>query len=382
MFSDSLARLTSTESSIGALQIMASTYSYDAVELLTTPEASTSSFADVPDSFSREAFSGDELKMLATDSSAHLVGTQPVTRTIHYRLVYCVPASQVHNVWSAAHLSAESSHLTFTVSQANLAHLHWGGKSGSGPRSLKRLFAECKECQATLPEPRDRYHSAQGARPSRFGQLVMFDTKSFPIFGGGKQYIGTSLDKATGLLRCLLIASPNEDEAIRQVNDWLCCGVAIEVAYFDQHVSYVRSRKFRLFLRSKSITAMFSKGNDPRFISDLETAHRLLNNWVRTAADPLAWPPTMPGFEEFYNSAASTRTGVSPGGMALGHSAASSRAIAMRHKTLVLSIADRSEPDPPRVEAGNWADGNGTPRTGRKPLSSLSRFWTSSTPPA
>jgi hypothetical protein len=86
MFSDSLARLTSTESSIGALEIMASTYSYDAVELLSTPETSTSSFADVPDSFSREAFSEDELKMLATDSSAHLVGTQPVTRTIHYRL--------------------------------------------------------------------------------------------------------------------------------------------------------------------------------------------------------------------------------------------------------------------------------------------------------
>jgi hypothetical protein len=154
---------------------------------------------------------------------------------------------------------------------------------------------------------------------------------------------------------------PNEDEAIRQVNDWLRFGVSIEVAYFDQHVSYVKSKKFRHFLQ---ITAMFSKGHDPRFISDLETAHRLLNNWVRTAADPLAWPPTLPGFEEFYNSAASSRTGVSPGGMALGHSAASSKAIAHRHKTLVLSISDRKEPDPPRVEAGNLGRWRRNPKNG------------------
>ena len=74
--------------------------------------------------------------------------------------------------------------------------------------------------------------------------------------------------------------------------------------------------------------------------------------------------PTLPGFEEFYNSAASTRTGVSPGGMALGHSAASSRAIAHRHKTLVLSISDRKEPDPPRVEAGNLGRWRRNPKNG------------------
>jgi hypothetical protein len=97
----------------------------------------------------------------------------------------------------------------------------------------------------------------------------------------------------------------------------------------------------------------FSKGDDPRFISDLETAHKGLNHWVRTAVDPMDVASTIPEFEFHYNSAAGSRSGMSAAGLAFGPTPAAARALAVRHRSLLWSVSDSKEPTPPMVPAGH-----------------------------
>jgi hypothetical protein len=107
---------------------------------------------------------------------------------------------------------------------------------------------------------------------------VFFDQKSFAQLDV-KLVMGTSLDKATGHFRACIIPDESEASAIFQLEDWLRCGATIEVAYFDRHRSYLSSQRFRAFLATKGIKAEYSKGDDARWISDLETstAHRAMN---------------------------------------------------------------------------------------------------------
>ena len=306
-----------------------------------------------PDGYQLEEFSEGERKLMKESSQTyHTAKNQPVTRKIHGRQLFVVPASRVDDVFLEAHLDAStSSHLSFSATRAALAHLHWPKKLST----LRRLHGDC-ECQhARGPrgfKPITMY-TGQAARPGQFAEVVYFDQKSFPTHRG-RQYLGTWLDKATGLFGALRISGPTGAEARRQVEAVMTLGVCIGAAIFDAHASYLRDEKFRRWLAEVGVAAYFSKGNDPTFIADLERAHRELNERIRSLADPWSWVPELERIVFLINSAPSDElAGASRGGMALGHSPADARAIARRFKTLRLAERDSVPPGPLRFAVGD-----------------------------
>jgi hypothetical protein len=185
----------------------------------------------------------------------------------------------------------------------------------------------------------------------------MFDQKSMPTHSG-RQYIGTSLDKTTGLFDAILISGPTGAEAIRQIKHFQRLGKTIGAAIFDRHASYLTDRAFRDFLEQEKIQPYYNKSaldaDDPRFIADLERCHQEINHLVRSLPDPWDWTPSLLDFVALINKAPQEAlAGISRSGMAFGHSPVESRAVAIRHKSLVLATRDDQ-----KVEMPPWKPGD------------------------
>jgi hypothetical protein len=221
------------------------------------------------DGFMLSDFSDEEKAAMTTSRlfKANLQG--PVTRRLHGRTLFCVPAGKVTSVWEDNHVNADGSHSTLTQTKLRLAHLTWPKKIGS----MRELFARCETCQESRgpkglkPIP---VYTGQAGRPGEFGEVVMFDQKSMPTHSG-RQYIGTCLDKTTGLFDAILISGPTGAEAIRQIKHFQRLGKTIGAAIFDRHASYLTDRAFRDFLEQQGIQPYYNKSaldaDDPRLMT-------------------------------------------------------------------------------------------------------------------
>jgi hypothetical protein len=194
---DSLARLSTTEPNPNFLEIMCSVYEFPQLAEIILDSGPSCSVTEVPDSFSPADFSPAEIEHLKTDKTSHVVGGQPVTRQLHGHPVFVMPLSKVRETFLSAHVTDEGPHLSAEATRANLAHLHWSGKAGSGANSFRALMWACTVCQQNAAVPRYKTLGHAGARPTAFGELVFFDHKSFVQMGGTKLILGTSMDKAT-----------------------------------------------------------------------------------------------------------------------------------------------------------------------------------------
>jgi hypothetical protein len=217
---DSLARLSITEPNPSFLEIMCSVYEFPLLAEIILDDGPTyaCSMTEIPDSFPPSDFSPAELLHLKTDKTSHVVGSQPVTRQLHGHPVFVMPISKVKSTFVSAHVTDEGPHLSAESTRANLAHLHWSGKAGSGANSFRALM--CTVCQQNAAIPCYKIRGHAGARPTAFGELVFFDHKTFVQIGGSKLVLGTSLDKATGLFRACHIPDEKEESAIVMLKDW------------------------------------------------------------------------------------------------------------------------------------------------------------------
>jgi hypothetical protein len=90
---------------------------------------------------------------------------------------------------------------------------------------------------------------------------------------------------------------------MRQIKKFMAQGKRIGAAIFDRHAAYLKDRRFRAFLDDLGIVPYYSKGEDPKFVSDLERCHKELNRMVRTLPDPWAWEPLLLDFLFSINAA-------------------------------------------------------------------------------
>jgi len=303
------------------------------------------------DGFALELFSPQERIDMAKSKQFRCRSGQPVTRKLHGRTLFAVPKSKVEAVWLENHIANDGYHYSLADTRLAVSHLHWGGKLGD----LRLRFGAC-ECQEAMG-PKGlkpiQVYQGQSARPGVFGEVVYFDQKSFPTHAG-RRYIGTSLDKTTGLFNAIPISGPTGDEAIRQIKTFLASGRKIGAAIFDRHAAYLKDKKFRAFLDSLDIVPYYSKGEDPKFISDLERCHQELNRLVRTLPDPWDWLDSLLDLLFVINDAPIEGfAGATRGGMALGHSPVEARAIALRHKSRVLADRDTRPVELPLFKPGD-----------------------------
>jgi hypothetical protein len=292
--------------------------------------------------------------MKASSQSYTLHSNRPVTRKLHGRLLFVVPQSQISRVWDENHVSGDGLHFTLARTRLNVSHLSWPKKFSD----LRSRFASCEACAEALgPKgfPAVELYTGQSARPGSFGEVVFFDTKSYQT-RSGRQHLGTSLDKTTGLVKAILIDSPSGTQARRLVEDFLALGKKISIAVFDRHASFLRDTAFRQFLADNGITPYYSKGHNPTSIADLERVHREFNRLIRALEDPWSWTHLVPRFLAIINeNPMEALAGATRGGMALGHGPAETFAIAKRFKSWYEAAKDSRPPDAPPVDAGDEA---------------------------
>jgi len=303
------------------------------------------------DGFPLEAFSDKERLDMQRSKLYSCRSGMPVTRKLHGRTLFCVPSSKIDQVWLDNHVALDGYHHTLADTRLATSHLHWSGKLSD--LRLRFGACECQEADGPKGLAPIQVYQGQAARPGVYGETVFFDQKSFPT-AHGRQYLGTSLDKTSGLFNAIPIAGPTGEEAIRQIKTFLASGRSIGAAVFDRHASYLRDKKFRAFLDELNITPYYSKGEDPKFISDLERCHRELNRLVRTLPDPWEWQPSLLDFLYTINNAPmESFAGSSRGGMAFGHSPVEAWAIATRHKSFALATRDSRQVEAPAFQAGD-----------------------------
>jgi len=304
----------------------------------------------VPDGYRSSDFTVEEIEAMKASPAEFHIGNI-VYRNLHGRQLFVVPAAKLDELWLTAHIGPDGLHRHLATTNALLSHMTWPRKF----QDIRARFGLC-ECQAARGnrglKPL-RFYSGQAARPGAFGDVVFFDQKSYPTHTG-RQYLGTALDKASGLVKAILIDGPTGEAAQQQVTDFLSLGRPIAAAVFDAHRSYLNDNSFREFLESKGIMPYFSKTDDPRYISDLESVHNELNVLIRSLPDPWEWTSHLDSLLEAVNSNPQA-SGVSRAGMALGHSPVETHAIARRHRSLLQAQDDAKEPGPAPFKPGDKA---------------------------
>ena len=330
-------------------------YVFRANTFLTPPVPSSSlswsCVADAPDGYLPTDFSEEELSAMKSSRAKYVVAKgRPVYRKLHSRNLYVVPLAKLDALFTELHIdSTTGMHRHAIATRTLFLPYSWSSKHAD----LEHRLSNCG-CLASRGhkgiKPLEVY-TGQQARPGSFGAVVYFDQKSF-MTHSGRKYIGTCLDKSTGLVKGILIDAPTGGNAIAQVEDFLTLGKPIAAAVFDRHASYLNDQVFRKFLSSNDITPYYSKGDNPTMISDLERVHGEMNFHIRTLHDPWDWEPSFRKLLYLINSAPS-QEGMSRAGLAFGHTLLEAHAIARRHKSLKLALSDSKLPDIPQYHFGD-----------------------------
>jgi hypothetical protein len=264
MFADVLGRLSHEEYHDGFNEFAVTgdhrVYSFGAYETLHDSDLAPCSCSSLPSSssavcavrdatgFVLERFTATEIDRMRRSAQGYtLVANRPVTRKLHGRLLFVVPEAELSKVWEENHVSPDGLHYTLARTRLNVSHLTWPRKFAY----LRSQFASCEACaEAMGPKgfPAVELYTGQSARPGSFGEVVFFDTKSYATHAG-RQHLGTSLDKTSGLVKALLIDAPTGASARRLVEDFLSLGKTISIAVFDRHASFLRDTDFRQFLQ-------------------------------------------------------------------------------------------------------------------------------------
>jgi hypothetical protein len=209
MFSDSIARLSTIvvdddHDDLGSSDLSAYTFRASDVLCPNPAEAVFASNADYEGGFHPSCFTEKELAMMKKSTQTYTVhANRPVTRKIGNNVLFMVPEAKVQELITANHVDiASGTHLSQVATRARLAHFHWSKKLQSIHSALR--LCTCAEARGHKGLVPLKIYTGQASRPNAFGQVVYFDQKSY-MTHEGRQYLGTALDKTTGLFRAILI---------------------------------------------------------------------------------------------------------------------------------------------------------------------------------